>query len=85
MTRARPLAEDSPPTRTTRPTKEETDMGTSDLIQYAHALYAAHGDKAEAEAAQKATAAEASGDAAEALKWRKVRGHIKELRGPKST
>ena len=60
-------------------------MGASDLIQYAHALYSAHGDKAEAEAAQKAAAAEASGGATEADKWRKVRGHIKELRGPKST
>lgn len=60
-------------------------MGTSDLIQYAHALFNAHGDKAEAEAAQKVQAAEDAGDAAEAEKWRLIRGHIKELRGPKST
>jgi hypothetical protein len=60
-------------------------MGTSDLIQYAHALYNAHGDKAEAEAAQKALAEETSGNVDEAQKWRAIRGHIKELRGPKST
>jgi len=60
-------------------------MGTSDLIQYAHALYTAHGDKAEAEAAQKATQAEAANDTAEADKWRLIRSHIKELRGPKAT
>jgi len=60
-------------------------MGTSDLIQYAHALYSAHGDKAEAEAAQKAVQAEAANDNAEAARWRLIRGHIKELRGPKST
>lgn len=59
-------------------------MGTSDLIQYAHALYNAHGDKAEAEAAQKVVAAEEAGDDAEARKWRSIRGHIKELRGPKA-
>ncbi|TBX27539.1 hypothetical protein [Nioella sediminis] len=60
-------------------------MGTSDLIQYAHALYNAHGDKAEAEAAQKALSEEEAGNAEEAQKWRAIRGHIKELRGPKST
>lgn len=60
-------------------------MGTSDLIQYAHALYSAHGDKAEAEAAQKALAEESAGNTEEAAKWRSIRGHIKALRGPKST
>lgn len=60
-------------------------MGTSDLIQYAQALYTAHGDKAEAEAAQKVVSAEDAGDQEEAEKWRLIRGHIKELRGPKVT
>lgn len=60
-------------------------MGTRDLIQYAHALFSAHGDKAEAEAAQKALAEEATGNLAEAEKWRAIRGHIRELRGPKAT
>ncbi|WP_233491845.1 hypothetical protein [Nioella nitratireducens] len=54
----------------------------SDRIQYAHALYRAHGDDAEAEAAQKVLAAEGAGDKDEAEKWRAIRGHIRELRGP---
>ena len=41
--------------------------------------------KAEAEAAQKALAEENAGNTEEAEKWRSIRGHIKELRGPKST
>lgn len=60
-------------------------MQTKELIQYAHALYEAHGDKAEAEAAQKSAAAKAEGKAEDAAKWDKIRAHIKELRGPKST
>ncbi|AHM05572.1 hypothetical protein roselon_03314 [Roseibacterium elongatum DSM 19469] len=60
-------------------------MQTKDIIQYAHALYDAHGDKAEAEAAQKAAAARDEGNAEDAEKWDKIRAHIKELRGPKST
>ncbi len=60
-------------------------MGMSDRIQYAHALYDAHGDQAEAEAAKRVVEAESAGNADEAEKWRKIRGHIKELRGPKST
>ncbi len=57
-------------------------MDTQDIIQHAHALYRAHGDKAEAEAAQKAQAAETP---AEAEAWRKIRFKIKELRGPRAT
>jgi hypothetical protein len=54
-------------------------MQTSEIIQHAHALYRAHGDKAEAEAAQKAKAAE---DPATAEAWQKIRMKIRELRGP---
>ncbi|MEM7721601.1 MAG: hypothetical protein AAF376_04450 [Pseudomonadota bacterium] len=57
-------------------------MQTATIIQHAHALYRAHGDKAEAEAAQKARAAQ---DPAEAEAWRKIRMKIKELRGPRVT
>jgi hypothetical protein len=56
-------------------------MEHKDLVQYARSLYDAHGDKAEAEAAQKAAAARDAGDADEAEKWDKIRSHIKELRG----
>ena len=57
-------------------------MLQSEITQYAHALYVAHGDKAEAEAAQKAKIA---GTPDEAEDWRKIRFKIKELRGPRST
>ena len=53
-------------------------MKTQEIVQYAHALYEAHGDKAEAEAAQKATDEKAAGNADEAEKWQKIRMHIKE-------
>mgnify|MGYP000498256745 CR=1 FL=1 len=57
-------------------------MLQSDITQYAHALYEAHGDKAEAEAAQKARNAQNS---AESRKWDKIRLHIKELRGARQS
>ena len=60
-------------------------MQTKDIIQYARALYDAHGDKAEAEAAHKAADAREDSKPADAEKWDKIRLHIKELRGPKAT
>lgn len=59
-------------------------MQTSKITEYAHALYAAHGDKAEAEAAQKARNFETKGDVATAETWRAVRRAIKELRGARA-
>ncbi|MDG3042407.1 hypothetical protein [Roseicyclus marinus] len=60
-------------------------MDHKDLVQYARSLYDAHGDKAEAEAAQKALAAREAGHAKDADKWGKIRTHIRELRGPRAT
>ncbi|MCB1348135.1 MAG: hypothetical protein R3D59_09730 [Paracoccaceae bacterium] len=48
---------------------------------YARALYEAHGDKAEAEAAQKMAAAEAAGNTEEMEQWRSVREAVRALRG----
>jgi len=56
-------------------------MDHKDLVQYARSLYSALGDKAEAEAAQKAAAARQAGDTDDAEKWAKIRSHIRELRG----
>jgi hypothetical protein len=56
-------------------------MDQKDLVQYAHSLFGAHGDKAEAEAAQKAAAAREAGQPSDAAKWDKIRSHIAELRG----
>lgn len=50
-------------------------------VQYARSLYDAHGDKAEAEAAQKAATARMAGHATHAETWEKIRAHIRELRG----
>lgn len=60
-------------------------MQTSSTTQYAHALYAAHGDKAEYEAARKAQVAAEEGENDEARKWQSIRLHIKELRGARQT
>lgn len=60
-------------------------MDYSDLVQYARSLYDAHGDKAEAEAAQKAAAAREAGNSDDAATWEKIRHRIKELRGPRAT
>lgn len=56
-------------------------MDQKDRVQYARSLYDAHGDKAEAEAAQKAATARAAGNAVDAATWDKIRAHIRELRG----
>lgn len=56
-------------------------METSKVAEYAHALYQAHGNKAEAEAARRAKEHEENGEADEAAQWRAVRAAIRELRG----
>ena len=60
-------------------------MDSTQVETYANRLYAAHGDKAEYEAAQKARAAEESGNADEAEQWRLVREKIRILRGPNAS
>ncbi|MEX0309187.1 MAG: hypothetical protein AB3N17_02975 [Tateyamaria sp.] len=54
-------------------------------VQHAHALYRAHGDKAEAHAAQNATAAVKAGKTAEAEDWQRIRAAIRQLRGANQT
>ncbi len=56
-------------------------MKIAEITQYARALYEAHGDKAEAEAAQKAKTLNDAGDATEAETWRAVQRAIREIRG----
>ena len=60
-------------------------MKMQEITQHAHALYRAHGDRAEAEAAQKASAESAAGNTNEAETWNRIRRQIKELRGPRAT
>jgi hypothetical protein len=52
------------------------------VAEYARALYSAHGDKAEAEAALKANAALEAKKFSEAEDWQAVRESIRRLRGP---
>lgn len=56
-------------------------MEMAKITQYARALFEAHGDKAEAEAARKAATLEAEGDTTEAETWRAVQRAIREIRG----
>ncbi len=57
-------------------------MQAMNVIEHARQLLAAHGDKAEAEAAQKASEKEAEGKHDEAETWRKIRAAIHEMRPP---
>jgi len=56
-------------------------MKIEKVTEYARALYNAHGDKAEAEAARKAKQHEDAGETSEAKNWRAVRRAISEIRG----
>lgn len=49
--------------------------------EIAHALYRAHGDKAEFEAAQRENHFKKTGNEAEAANWRAIRGSIRQMRG----
>jgi hypothetical protein len=56
-------------------------MEKTKIAEYARALYKAHGEKAEAEAAQKAKHHEEAGEEQEAANWRAIRAAIREMRG----
>ncbi|MFS4580504.1 hypothetical protein [Phaeobacter sp. C3_T13_0] len=57
-------------------------MDTIKTAEYARALYAAHGEKAEVEVAQKMRRCQETGKIAEAANWKSVRQMIFSLRGP---
>ncbi|CRL11802.1 hypothetical protein [Phaeobacter italicus] len=57
-------------------------MDAIKTAEYARALYSAHGDRAEAEVAQKMRICQESGKTAEAEDWKSVRQMIRSLRGP---
>ena len=56
-------------------------MEVAKITEYARALFEAHGDKAEAEAAQKAKQYREEGNDAEAKTWQSIRKAISEMRG----
>ncbi|RLK10833.1 hypothetical protein [Ruegeria conchae] len=57
-------------------------MDALKTAEYARALYTAHGDRAEAEAAQKMRESQAAGNQQEAQDWKAVRSAIRQIRGP---
>ena len=60
-------------------------MREIDIQDYARKLLEAHGDKAIAEAAQKASAFEQQGNKEEADTWRRVEKALLIMRGPHAT
>ena len=57
-------------------------MRTIDVQDYARQLLDAQGFKAIAQAAQKASAFEAQGDAKQAQTWKRIEAALIEMRGP---
>ena len=60
----------------------EEMMKATKIVEHARQLLDARGDRAEAEAAQRAIDLEAKGKAADAENWRRVRAAIREMRPP---
>jgi len=60
-------------------------MEAAKIAEYARSLYNAHGDRAEAEAAQKAKQYQEEGNEAEAQTWQSVRRAISEIRGARES
>jgi hypothetical protein len=56
-------------------------MEPSAVMDYARRLYAALGDQAEYEAAQKVRASTAANDHASAEDWKRIRATIRSIRG----
>ncbi|HEY7244749.1 MAG TPA: hypothetical protein VH678_12820 [Xanthobacteraceae bacterium] len=60
-------------------------MQAIDVQDYARRLLDAHGFKAIAEAAQKASAYEAQGEDQQAQMWRRIEAALIEMRGPRES
>jgi hypothetical protein len=60
-------------------------MEMTHIHDLARRLVGVHGDRAELEAAQKATECDRQGAKQEALDWRRVQTAIREMRGPRAT
>jgi hypothetical protein len=58
-------------------------MDMNEIHDYARRFIGTHGDRAEAEAAQKATECERQGDKVQAEDWRRIQAAIKQMRGPR--
>jgi hypothetical protein len=58
-------------------------MLATEIQEHARKLHDAHGDKALAEAAQKAKTFEQQGNAVEAQTWRRIEAALREMQGPR--
>jgi hypothetical protein len=56
-------------------------MEAMKIVEIAQALFRAHGDKAELDAAQKERHYKNAGQDDEAAHWRAIRGSIRQMRG----
>ncbi|MGE0062674.1 MAG: hypothetical protein AB7T86_11415 [Xanthobacteraceae bacterium] len=63
----------------------KTTAQSTDIREYAHSLYAAHGEKSLAEAAQRAREFEKNGNQEEARNWRRIEQTLQEIRGPRQS
>ena len=57
-------------------------MDETTIMEYARQLLEAHGDRAVAEAAQRAVASEQRKDKEEAKTWRHIEAALRAMRGP---
>lgn len=57
-------------------------MDSLEILEYARKLTSAHGDAAEAQAAQKAVTFEQAGDKEQAQLWRRIRAAIAQAKSP---
>jgi hypothetical protein len=57
-------------------------MNMNEIHDYARRFLGTHGDKAEAEAAQRAADFEKQGDRQQAEDWRRIQAAISSMRGP---
>ena len=57
-------------------------MDANAIHHYARRLLETHGDKAELEAAQKASECEKQHDHAQARDWQRIKAAISQMRGP---
>jgi hypothetical protein len=64
-------------------TTGEHPLQAIDVQDYARQLFDAHGAKAIAEAAQKASDLEAQGNDKQAQMWRRIEAALIEMRGPR--
>jgi hypothetical protein len=61
---------------------EAITMNAVDIHTHAQKLYAAHGPRALAEAAEKARLLEKAGAKAEAQDWKRIEAALRSLKGP---